>query len=63
MCVDNINDENKSCNHSKGDDNMAKTQEELRKAKEQDSNTNTIKDILEKGIKRYDKALERLSKN
>lgn len=63
MCGDHKNGENKSAKDRKGDDDMAKTSETMREAKEQHSNTDNIKDILEKGIKRYDKALEKLSKN
>lgn len=47
----------------KGDEDMAKTPEIVGKNKKNPEDMSGIKTILEKGIKRYDKALEKLSKN
>lgn len=47
----------------KGNEDMAKNSEIVEKSKKNPENINDIKTILEKGIKRYDTALEKLSKN
>lgn len=60
MCED---DNGKNGEKDKGDEDMKETNKLVDNTKKQYSNTSEIKNILEKGMKRYDKSLEKLSKN
>lgn len=60
MCDFHKNDNDNKNKNKKGDEDMAKV---IKRVETNKTEMRSINEILNKGIKRYDKALKKLSKN